>query len=264
MKQVSLRGGLRMMVEDQGQGEPLLMLHAGVADRHMWDRQWDWLSQTMRVIRWDWRGYGETPQVSGPFSYSEDVISVMDNLQLGRAALMACSFSGAVAIKVAVEHPERISRLVLSGSGIPGYEFSNPPQVEQLFAQVDAAFNNGDIEQELDLLEKLWLVGPDRQADDVDGAYLQEARILLRRTMGADNVEAEDFNWSAKGRLGEINVPVLVVVGDADVPDTVKSCSFLAQALPNARLEIIKGAAHLPSMEKPDAFNAILRDWLAL
>ena len=262
-RQVVLRGGLRMSVEDAGQGEPLLMLHAGVADRHMWDRQWDWLSQEMRVIRWDWRGFGETPQVPGPFSYAEDVIAVMDALGIERAGILACSFSGSVAIQIAILRPERVGRLILSGSGIPGYEFSNPPQVDEMFSRIDRALNGGDTEQALGLLERLWLVGPCRGQEDIDEKYLQEARILLRRTpLVDDGSVSEDSAWSAENRLTEIKVPLLIVVGDADVPDTLASSVFLANTLPQAKFEMVAGAAHLPSMEKPQQFNAIVGKWL--
>ena len=85
---IELAGGVTLHVEEDGHGPALLLLHAGVADRHMWDAQWAWLSQSFRVVRWDWRGFGETPHVPGPFSYTDDVVRVMDALNIAQAMLM--------------------------------------------------------------------------------------------------------------------------------------------------------------------------------
>ncbi len=123
---VELSGGAMLHVEEDGQGPALLLLHAGVADRHMWDGQWAWLSRSFRVVRFDWRGFGETPHVPGPFSYTDDVVRVMDALNIPKAILMGCSFGGGVAIHVTVEHPERTVGLVLVGAGLPGYAGENP------------------------------------------------------------------------------------------------------------------------------------------
>ncbi len=261
---VELAGGAALSVEETGEGPALLMLHAGVADRHMWDGQWDWLQRSFRVVRWDWRGFGDTPHVPGPFSYADDVLRVMDALGLPQATLMGCSFGGSVAIQVAAQHPERVERLVLVGSGLPGYEAANHPEVQRLFAEEEEARTTGDQERAMALMEQLWLVGPNRRADQVDASYLARARQLLARTDRPDNgATSLDRDWSALEMLHEIQIPVLAVVGEEDVPDIVQAAQVLAKALPKVRLERLEDAAHLPNLERPRAFDAILADWLA-
>lgn len=261
---VSLEGGASVEVEDAGQGPCLLMLHAGVADRHMWDRQWQWLQHGHRTMRWDWRGFGDTAHVPGPFSYADDVIRIMDTLEIPSATLMGCSFGGGVAIQVAIQHPNRVNRLVLVGSGIPGYEASNPSEVEAMFAEVDDAMARDDTARIMDLMEKLWLVGPYRAVTDVDPAYLSRARELLARADRPDNgAESRSSAWSALGDLPHLIIPTFVVVGDQDVPDIVSAAQYLSGVLPNVRMETIKNAAHLPNMERPRHFDALLSEWLA-
>lgn len=263
--QVDLEGGASVKVEGAGdQGPHLLMLHAGVADRHMWDRQWQWLQHAYRVVRWDWRGFGDTAHVPGSFSYADDMITIMDHLSIPSAIVMGSSFAGATALQVAIEHPTRVDRLVLVGSGIPGYEASNPPEVDELFREADQALDRGDTKKFLDLMEQLWLVGPARQASDVEPSYLSRAGELLMQIDRPDNgARSRGTHGSILDALPKLTVPSLVVVGDQDVPDTVSAAHYLAQTLPNARLETIEGAAHLPNLERPRYFDAILSEWLA-
>lgn len=260
---VSLSGGVQLSVEEAGEGPALLLLHAGVSERHMWDRQWEWLKHTMRVVRWDWRGLGETPQVPGPFSYVDDVIRVMDDLNIPTATVMGCSMGGSTAIQMAIQHPERVTRLVLVGPGIPGYHFDNPSAVNALFSEADEAFASGNADEALILMEKLWLIGPNRTAPDVDAQYLKRARELLHQSDQPDNgAHNVDDEWSAVGRLSEVTVPVLIIVGDQDVPSIVSGASFLQENLARVQLAVIENAAHLPNLEKPRQFDAVLSDWL--
>ncbi len=260
---VKLAGGVTLHVEEDGHGPALLLLHAGVADRHMWDAQWAWLSRSFRVVRWDWRGFGETPHVPGPFSYTDDVLRVMDALNIAQAVLMGCSFGGAVAIQAAVEHPEQVAGLVLVGAGLPGYAGENPPEVERLFAEAEAAGQRGDGRTVMTLMEQLWLVGPERRAAEVDQVYLERARQLLTQAFRPQNgAESQDEEWSALDRLAEITIPVLLIVGERDVPDIVGAARFMADRLPMARFELIEEAAHLPNMERSGQFDGILGDWL--
>ncbi len=229
----------------------------------MWDPQWPWLSERFRVLRWDWRGFGDTPHVPGPFSYAADVLQITAALRLERATLMGCSFGGSTAIRIAIEHPERVERLVLVGSGFPGYDGGNPPPVEELFRQVDTAIASGATLQALTLLQRLWLVGPRRDPADVDPAYLTRARELLARIDRPDNgAESLDDGWSAVDRFPSLPMPTLLVVGDEDVPEIMRAAEQMHRLLPSARYAIIEGAAHLPNLERTRAFDAVLSTWL--
>lgn len=260
---VALPGGVEAAVEDAGTGPAVLLLHAGVSERHMWDPQWTWLPESHRTIRWDWRGFGTTPHAPGPFSYADDVRAIMDALDIERATLIGCSFGGAAALQVSIQHRSRVERLVLVAPGIPGYEWPNPADVERMFAEGDEAFRQEDIPHALSVMEKVWLVGPRRDTTQVNPVYLARAHDLLLLADQPDNGAVSlDEVWSAVDKLPDITVPVLVIVGSEDVPSVRAGAEFLAVVLPDARYARIDDAAHLPSLEQPAVFNGLLRQWL--
>ncbi len=261
--EIELSGGVTATVEEAGAGPAFFLLHAGVSDRHMWDPQWAWLRERFRVLRWDWRGHGDTPHVPGPFSYADDVLRIMDALGVEQGACMGCSFGGGIALRIALDHPERVERLVLVASNLPGYEGGNPPQVEELLRATDDAIASGESRQALALMERLWLVGPGRDPVDVDPGYLARARELLARTDRPENgAECLDGNWSALERIASLRVPTLIVVGDEDVPEIQRAAAEMHRLIPAARYAVIEGAAHLPNLERTQAFDAVLKAWL--
>lgn len=261
---VTISGGAKVWVEEAGEGPAILLLHAGVADRTMWDRQWAWLSQGFRVIRWDWRGFGDSEHVAGPYSYAADVLAIMDTVKVGKAILVGASMAGSVAIQVAVQHPERVLGLVLVGTGVPGFHGENPAAVEALFLEADRALTSGDAGRYLALMESLWLIGPARLAKDVDPVYLTTARSLLLQTIRPQNeAVSQDDDWSSLDFLAALLSPVLIIVGDQDVPEVVRGSEYLESVLPRGRREVVENTAHLPNLERPRYFDALLSDWLA-
>jgi pimeloyl-ACP methyl ester carboxylesterase len=262
---VPIAGGIPLRVEVEGEGPALVFLHAGVSERHMWDPQWTFFRPRYRRVRWDWRGFGDTPHVAGPFSYADDVIRVLDALDIERATLVGCSFGGAVALQVAVQHPDRVERLALSGSGVPGFvsTVADPPAVQDLLRRAEEAWSNGDAPAALALEEQIWLIGPGRRREDVDAVYLHRAHSLLLRADRPDEGAVHvDADWSSLDLLPTLVLPILAIVGDQDLPGLIDSARYLAASCPGARFELLKGAAHLPSLEIPDTFNHMLDAWL--
>src|SRR6187401_3507602 len=100
-------------------GELVLLLHAGVADRRMWDGQWDRLAERFRVVRGDLRGFGETPIPGGEFSYVDDVGELIETVGGGPAAIVGSSFGGRIALATAAAHPALVRRLVLLCPPLP-------------------------------------------------------------------------------------------------------------------------------------------------
>ena len=264
VKTVAVSGGVNVSVAVEGTGPAILLLHAGVSDRHMWDAQCNWLQARHQAVRWYWRGFGDTPYVPRPFSYAEDMVRIMEAVGLDQATLIGGSFGGAVGIPVAVQHAQRLERLVLVGADVSGFEAPNPPKVRELFQQGEEAWKRADRPATLALDEQIWLVGPYRIAADVDPAYLCRARELLRRgDQPANGAESLDTDWSCLDRLSAITVPVLTMVGTEDVPSLLEAARYGAQACRQAVLKLLEGAAHLPSLEIPDVFNRVLQDWLS-
>lgn len=124
---VAVQGG-EIFYEVRGQGAPVVLLHAGAQyDHTMWDGQVQALARLHRVIRYDLRGFGRSSRPSGPFSPTADLLRVLDTLGVERAALVGLGMGSGVAINFALQHPERVDRLVLATLGAPPPYIPRPP-----------------------------------------------------------------------------------------------------------------------------------------
>lgn len=254
--------GLVITVEEAGAGPAVVLLHAGIADARQWDPQFGWLSESFRVVRWDQRGFGQTPLTPGSFSYTEDVLAVMDALGIDRATLVGCSMGGATAIRFACQHPKRVERLVLVGSGLHGFSTAaSPPAIYQ---EMEDAWNRKDYDRVLDLDEKAWIIGLNRDASQVDPAFRALARDMNRSSLKNAAVDASpiDHTTSDVAAIRELTMPVLVVTGDEDLPDIQETARYVASQARNVTVRVIHDATHLPNLERPDIFDKILRAWL--
>ncbi|EQD36072.1 alpha/beta hydrolase fold protein, partial [mine drainage metagenome] len=180
LKELPVNGAI-LTVEDVGMGHAIIFLHAGVADRRMWDPPFEWLSASFRVIRWDARGFGDTPHVPGPFSYAADVLAVMDGLGVQTATLIGCSMGGSTAIRVALTEPDRVARLVLVGSGLHGFE--RPDLLPPIVSEMQAAVEAQDWDRFLGLEEKFWIIGMNRDESQVEPTFLALCRDMQRKAL---------------------------------------------------------------------------------
>jgi pimeloyl-ACP methyl ester carboxylesterase len=254
--------GTTLYYQVAGKGEPVILLHAGIADRRMWKDQIEALAPYFRVLAYDLRGYGESPIPPGPFSHEADLLALMDALGIARAILVGASMGGRTAINVTLDHPDRVRALALVNAAISGFEFSDPAFMDQ-GRVIDAAILSGDYEGAADLEIQLWIAGPHRTLDQIDPALRTLMQDMLIPTYEhADVGEELPFDPPAIGRLNEIHVPTLVVVGDYDVPDIIERSTILARDIAGARKVKMHGVAHLPNLEQPEAFNSILLEFL--
>jgi pimeloyl-ACP methyl ester carboxylesterase len=231
----------------------------------MWDPQWEAFQRSHRVVRLDLRGFGGSPYLPGPYSHAADVIALLDGLELGPAALVGVSLGGGVALQVAVARPDLVSALVLIGSGIRGHDWSEG--VTRAWEEEEAALERGDLDAAVEINLRTWVDGPRRSPDEVDPAVRLKVGEMQRRALelyldGGDAAEEEALVTDVGDRLGEISVPTLVVVGELDLPDLHLIAARLQRELPDARGATIAGAAHAPTMERPDEFAEIVLSFL--
>ena len=245
-------------------GDPLVLIHAGIADGRMWDRQLDAFAGRYRTVRYDMRGFGRTMvEERVPYSHHEDLGALLDVLDVGRALLVGCSRGAKTAIDFALEFPGRTRALVLVGPTVGGFEpdVDPPEELDELVAADEA----GDLERLSELEVRVWVDGPYRDPGDVDPAVRDLVRdmnlIALKNEASGVGDELQPETPSVN-RLPEIRVPTLVVVGDLDRPETAASADLLEERLPNARKVVMPGTAHLPNMERPEDFNRIVLGFL--
>jgi 3-oxoadipate enol-lactonase len=249
----------------QGEGPPVVLLHAGLTDSRLWEPQLRSFPQSHSVLRVDLPGFGNSPFETNPVSFSRAVREVMEAEGIDQAALVGVSLGGNTALELALESPERVSTLVLVGAGLPDHEWSQ--EVTSFFADEEAALERGDLEAAVDANLRMWFAGPRRSLDDLDpamGELVGEMqRQAFRQQKGHDDVRMLRLEPPASERLGDVKVPTLVLTGDDDVADIHRIADRLAAGIPGAERATIAGAAHLPSLECPEDFDRIVLDFLA-
>lgn len=248
--------------EAAGQGQPFVMLHAGIAHSAMWDPQFEYFAHKYRVIRYDQRGFGKTVTTSKEIDRRADLLALLDRLGVERAILMGCSMGGSTALDFTLEHPERVAALILIDAGASGFE---PPQeLVKQWEEQDAAFAAGDLERVIALELAMWVDGPNRTAEQVNPDVRAKVRAmeLDNFKIDADDYRSVPLDPPAAGRLNHIKVPTLVIVGTGDQPYVVENAQRLAREIPNAQLLMLEKLGHLPSLEKPEEVNRGIEEFL--
>ena len=147
--------GARIHYERSGSGFPLLLIHAGIADSRMWEPQAAALGKHFDMIRPDSRGFGDSELPPMPYSGMADMIALLDHLAVKRAHVVGCSMGGTLAIDLALEHPERVERLVLVAAGISGSNLGE--QDSPLFGDIEAADKANDMAAVNEAEVRLWV-----------------------------------------------------------------------------------------------------------
>lgn len=243
----------------------LLLVHAGIANLRMWDPQIAALSRGHFVIRSDSRGFGQTTTTDVEYSNRADLLALLDHLGIARATVIGCSRGGGIAIDFALEHPERVAGLVTIGSGPSGHpEVALTDREDELFSELDRAWESEDWALLARLEVRLWSIGPTRHEADLDPGFVGTAFALNadKPNHSHESATALPLQPPAYARLDEISVPALITVGDQDLSVAVTQYEYLLGSIPGAAGHVFTNAAHLPSVEKPDEFERVLVAWL--
>jgi pimeloyl-ACP methyl ester carboxylesterase len=254
-------GGAKLAADrSPGEGQAIVLLHAGVCDRRAWRETAERLASAGRAVTaYDRRGFGEVPPSREPFRHVDDLLAVLDAVSAADPAwLVGSSMGGGVALDAALEAPERIAGLVLLAPAVGG---DPEPDDEAVIAAtngladaIDRAWTSGDLEACNRLEVRLWLDGPAQAEGRVTGPP-RELALEMNRIVIANEAEGGPDGASgidAAGRLGEIAHPALVACGELDVPLKLERGAELAEALPNATYRTLPGRAHLPYLEAPE------------
>jgi len=249
---------LRIAWESQGDGKPVLLVHGLGYTRQGWGPLRELLARRYRVLSFDNRGIGESDIPAGPYAVEElagDALQVLDEAGVGRAHLLGASLGGMVAQLVAVEHPDRVGRLVLV-STTPGGRDAFPLPQQTLALMAEAATLPPEVALRRFVENAL-----------APGSELADEVYAYRRAHPPDPAgwaaqAAAGAAWDADGRLVRIAAPTLVLAGTADAVVDPRNAQILADAIPGAQLELIDDAGHLPFWERAEEFGALVERFL--
>jgi 3-oxoadipate enol-lactonase len=255
--------GARLYFETDGSPDApaLLFIHAGIANLRMWDPQIPTLSKDHYVIRFDERGFGLTEAEDVPFTDRADALAVLDHLGVSKATALGCSRGGTIAIDLTIDAPDRVVGLVTIGSGPAGHpDIEETAHEAELWEAAEAASGT----ERLRLQADLWDIGPLRDEADLDPEFVATARKLNTDNIGHidENHRGGALEPSAWDRLGEIRVPTLLMRGVHDVSVIEPQFESMLERISSAEGYVFAEAAHIPSVEQPAEFEAVLTGWL--
>jgi pimeloyl-ACP methyl ester carboxylesterase len=223
----------------------------------MWDAQAAALKPSLRVIRFDARGFGGSPAGDGPLTMdgiADDAAALMDHLSLERVVLCGCSMGGYAALAFARRHPRRLRALVLQDTrATPDTDEARTNR--RLLAE--RVLREGAEAAASAFVPKLLGVTTQRE----NPRLVAEVRetILANSPRGiADALFGLGMRPDSTPTLADIRVPTLVLCGAQDVLTPPADSKALHEAIAGSRLEIIPGAGHLANMEAPEAVNTAL------
>ena len=256
----------KIYYETAGSGTPFVMIHAGVADSRQWNNEFAYFAGDHQVIRYDMRGYGKSEPVDGEYSHMNDLISVLKTLDVNEPAIvMGCSMGGSLAMDFALTHSSRVKALIMVGSGPSDLKLDVP--MPEKFSEVEKAYEAGDLDLAAEIETQIWFDGAGRTPEQVNPAMRRLAYEMNRNALSHEAKELgkqlPDIETPAFDRLGDLNLPGLVIVGAHDVPYIRAAADYMNDNIPNVQKVQIADAAHLPNMDHPDEFQGIVKDFLA-
>jgi pimeloyl-ACP methyl ester carboxylesterase len=238
-------------------GVPVVLLHAGVADRSMWTELLSQLGASgHRAIATDLPGFGEAELGQDPTHLA--VVDTLDVLGIERAFFVGNSFGGGVALRVAAVAPERVAGLLLVST--PPIHLDPSPELQAAWDAEEAALERGDIDAAVDAVVEAWVPPAAPEALRERVGRMQRRAFELK--LGAEEPDDPDPLEADPTALGRVAGPVLIAAGELDMPDFRAARQPLAQLFRHAEILTIPDAGHLAPIERPEAFRRLLLDYL--
>jgi pimeloyl-ACP methyl ester carboxylesterase/ketosteroid isomerase-like protein len=250
---------MQLFSESSGEGDPVLLVHGATGDStEYWGDVRELLARRYRVITYDQRGFGRSPQGSaeaGLDTFVSDAVDLLEALQAVPATVVGLSLGGIVAQELAARHPTHVERLVLSATPA-----RIGPRLQLLGRVLGSVAATGDMELLFDL-NTVFCHGEE---------HLREHRALLRRRRD-EFVAAGGAGWAHRlgpapawdgVEPGSIRCPTLLVYGDEDAEMPLRYARELQKRIPGARLTVLPGAGHKCAEEQPEAFAEAITTFL--
>ena len=250
------RPGARLVYEMTGEGPVVVLIHGFGLDMRMWDPQVGPLAARFRVVRYDCRGFGASgpfdPAV--PYTHAGDLVALLDHLDIGDAVLAGLSFGGRVALQTALAASDRVCGLALLDAVLDGVPWD--PESARALNEVARRVQAGGMLAG----REAWLAHPlfavTRERPDLAGALAaMVAGYPGQHWLGQDSHRPTRPPIDV---LEGVAGPVLVAVGERDVPGFREMSAVLARRIPGAIYRVVADAGHMINMEQPAAVNELL------
>ncbi len=253
--------GIDLAYSDQGQGAPLVLIHAFPLNRAMWEPQVQALATHHRIITVDLRGHGESDAPMWHYTleqFADDVKALLDHLTVSQATFVGLSMGGYTLFALYRKYPERVKALVLADTRA---QADTEEGKAGRFAMAQTAYTKGaKAIADLMLPKLLSQASLEKRPDLVDTLRGIIMRNQISGIVGDLMAMAE--RPDSTSLLKDMTCPTLVIVGQDDVATPPSEAKFMAEKIPHSRLEIIPNAGHASNLEQPEAFNSVLQSFL--
>jgi 3-oxoadipate enol-lactonase len=249
--------GSKLYYEECGTApQAVVLIHDGVVNSAVWGEVWPEFCKHFHVIRYDRRGYGRSPAATTWHSETDDLLSLLHHLKVGRVALVGSSHGGELSIDFALAHPEMVQQLVLVGAVVSGMPYS-----QHFLDRGKRAFEllgKGDLKGAISEWSKdQYLIAPGNEA--------ARKRLFDLLSANPQDMQHREYllqNKPSLPRLHEIHVPTLILTGDADIPDVHTHAGAIEAGIPNARRVVVAGTGHIMYLEKPTEFSRLVINFI--
>jgi 3-oxoadipate enol-lactonase len=258
--------GGRLYYEVEGSGPPLLLIHGGLGSLRMWDGQMPAFAPLYQVIRFDTRGYGRSETEHVPFSNRADAVAVLRHVGATRCHLVGQSRGGIIALDLTLEHPDLVRSLVIVAGGASGLSADLPDDVSKPpWDEMERLWDAKDWERLSELETQVWVDGWGQPPTRIDPDLRRSVHDAILATYQAAKEEGlpEPLEPPAVGRLDEVRVPTLVMIGTVDEPAGVLNGRNIAERVPGARFVEFENVAHMIQLEEPERFDRLVLEFLA-
>ena len=245
--------GSKLYYEECGNGpQAVVLVHDGVLHSAAWDDVWPEFCKHSHTIRYDRRGYGQSPAATAGYFATDDLATLLHHLRITRAAIVGSSHGGEISINFTLDHPDIVQQLVLVGAVVGGVPYSK--HFLERGEVLGRPLEKGDLQGAIAAAAKdKYLV-----ASGNDAAKKRMAEILSASPQDLTHPELELPPKPALPRLHDIRIPTLLLVGDADIPDVHAHAGAIEAGIPTARRVVISNVGHVMYIEKPAEFSRIV------
>jgi len=245
--------GSKLYFEECGSGpEAVVLIHDGIVHSAVWDDVWPEFCKKFHTIRYDRRGYGRTPPSTTWYTEVEDLAALLRQRKVSRAVLVGSSHGGELSIDFGLQYPKVVEQLVLVGAVVNGMPYSDH-FLNRGMAN-SQPFEKNDVAGGLaNWAKDKYLLAPGHDA--------AQKRLLALLTANPQDMTHNDYfrpTMPAIGRLHEIRVPTLILVGDADIPDVHAHAGAIEAGISGSKRVVISDAGHLMYLEKPEQFSRLV------
>lgn len=255
--------GTQLYYETEGTGQALILIHGGLVDSRMWDDQFSVFAHQYHTARYDLRGTGKSAMSAGDYSDRDDLFHLLLFLGIEHIYLLGSSGGAALAIDFTLQHPEMVGAIIVAAPGLSGYTWS--AETLQMADDFISYWQAGDIPKAVEARLRMLTDGPHRQSHDVNRAVRERVGEMIAHalTLPQTDYASQALEPPAMPRLSEIKVPVLIIVGDQDVPEILSVGELLEKRIKGGQKRVLPASAHMVNMERPNEFNSYVLEFLS-